>query len=121
MQKFLTALCITAFTAQGALALGLGDATQISHLGEPLDTKLPLLDSEDWKSDQIRVSILADSPALVREISAVITTSGGRNYVQLRTATPLREPYLDFTVELRWPQGTVQRQYQFLLDPPPKR
>jgi pilus assembly protein FimV len=120
MKKSLTPLYLALATAQGALGLGLGDPSQASHLGEPLDTTIPLLDSENWKSDQIRVSVIADSAALARDIDASVATSGGKTYVQLRTTGPVREPYLGFTVELRWPQGTVQRQYQFLLDPPPK-
>ena len=46
MKKSLTPLYLVLATAQGALGLGLGDPSQASHLGEPLDTTIPLLDSE---------------------------------------------------------------------------
>lgn len=115
----LTALVPLLMTHQ-ALALGLGEPAAASYLGEPLSTRILVIDSENWADDQLRVSVLGDSAAAIRNIDARITHSGGRRFVTLTSTTPQREPFIAFTVELRWPQGTLQRQYQLLLDPAPK-
>ncbi|MCH1611165.1 MAG: hypothetical protein L7S53_07645, partial [Luminiphilus sp.] len=41
--------------------------------------------------------------------------------VLLTTDAPLREPYLDFIVEARWPDGRLLREYTVLIDLPPRR
>ena len=42
----------------------------------------------------------------------------GDGVVRLSTDQPIREPYLDFVVEVRWPTGRVLREYTVLLDLP---
>ena len=38
--------------------------------------------------------------------------------MQVFTRTPIREPYLNFLVEIDWPKGHLLREYTLLLDPP---
>ena len=42
----------------------------------------------------------------------------GEGVVHLSTRKPVKEPYLDFVVELRWPSGRVLRNYTVLFDLP---
>ena len=120
MKNLLVPLAGLMLLAQQALGLGLGEAIQSSYLGEPFSAKIPVLDSQDWTADQINITVTSDSATLTRDFDTALSKSSGGRYVTLSTNNPVREPYIEFVVELKWPQGTIQRQYQLLLDPPRK-
>jgi pilus assembly protein FimV len=48
-----------------------------------------------------------------------VQDQGAEKRVLLTTDAPLREPYLDFVMALRWPQGRLLRDYTALIDLPP--
>lgn len=48
----------------------------------------------------------------------VVTASDGRLAVDVSSREPLREPYLNFLLELTWPNGRLMREYSVLVDPP---
>ncbi|HMV71478.1 MAG TPA: hypothetical protein PKC08_04810, partial [Pseudomonadales bacterium] len=44
-----------------------------------------------------------------------------RASIEVRTAQPVSEPYVDMVVQVRWPSGRLVRAYTLLLDLPPQR
>ena len=42
----------------------------------------------------------------------------GKSVIQVSSSKPVREPYLNFLVEVLWPNGRLLREYTLLLDPP---
>ncbi|MBR9868460.1 MAG: hypothetical protein GYB20_15190 [Oceanospirillales bacterium] len=42
----------------------------------------------------------------------------GRGTIILRSSAPVKEPFLNFLVEVNWPSGRLVREYTVLLDPP---
>lgn len=42
----------------------------------------------------------------------------GRPTILVTSNQPISEPFLDFLVELNWPNGRLLREYTVLLDPP---
>src|SRR5690606_25546132 len=42
----------------------------------------------------------------------------GKSVIQVSSSKPVREPYLNFLVEVIWPSGRLLREYTLLLDPP---
>ncbi|WP_428035116.1 FimV/HubP family polar landmark protein [Amphritea sp.] len=44
--------------------------------------------------------------------------SAGRGTIVLTSSAPVKEPFLNFLVEVNWPSGRLVREYTVLLDPP---
>ncbi|WP_339731216.1 FimV/HubP family polar landmark protein, partial [uncultured Pseudomonas sp.] len=42
----------------------------------------------------------------------------GKSVIRVTSNKPMREPYLNFLVQVLWPNGQLQREYTLLLDPP---
>ena len=121
-------VALAALNAGFAQALGLGEITLHSQLDQPLNAEIRLRGMGDLDPDQIIVRL---APAADFERSGVdrlysLTEmrfdvrpgKAGEGVVQIRTEQPVREPYLDFLIEVRWPSGRVLREYTVLLDLP---
>lgn len=114
--------------AQAATALGLGDIQLNSKLNEPLNAEIILLDTQDLNSDQIIVGLA--SPAdferngvdriffLTEFQFEVLLNRAGGPIVRVTSRNPVREPYLNFLIEARWPTGRLLREYTLLMDLP---
>lgn len=120
-------LLISAFISTRAGAVGFGDIELHSYLGKPLDAVIPLTHLDDLSNDQLRISLGSqdDYHALGVEFTYQHTLlkiepviKNGRGFVHIVTRDPIAEPYLNFVLNLRWPQGQVVREYTVLLDPP---
>jgi pilus assembly protein FimV len=117
-----------ALQATLAQALGLGDISLRSALDEPLKADIRLRGVGDLGADQIIVNLASgvdferagvDRLYSLTEIRfEVELLPDGDGRIRLSTERPVREPYLDFVVEVRWPTGRVLREYTVLLDLP---
>lgn len=128
-RRKLLSLYIAATLVSGhAAAVGLGDLSLQSYLGKPLQAEVALSHMGDLTVDQLKVQIgsEADYSALGVEYNYLHSrlkiepfVKNGQNYVRISTTEPISEPYLDFVLNLRWPQGQVVREFTVLLDPAP--
>ena len=122
------ALAATAFKAPFASALGLGDIELDSYLNEPLNARIEILNTEGLLPTQILVKLASDKDfervGIERNFFLtginfqVVVDTGGESYVAVTTREPVREPFLDFVLETKWPSGRLLREYTVLLDPP---
>lgn len=128
VNKFLVALASGPLLYSGiASALGLGDITLHSALNQPLEADIELLDLGDLGESDIKVSL---APNEVFERSGVERfiflndlrfspmIRGSRGHIRVASSKPVREPYLNFIVEVARPNGRLLREYTLLLDPP---
>lgn len=118
MTKFLLPALCCLFSAHSAMALSLGELAPSSGLGQPLEASIPLAEADDWSAEQIKIQVSGDNASIVRAVKASIVATGEGQAVVLTTSDPIREPYVDLTIQLSWPDGRLQRDYQILLDPP---
>lgn len=122
------ALAATAFKTQFASALGLGDIELESYLNEPLSARIEILNTEGLLPTQILVKLASERDfervGIERNFFLsginfqVVVDTGGESYVAVTTREPVREPFLDFVLETKWPSGRLLREYTVLLDPP---
>ena len=108
-------------------ALGLGEITLHSALSQPLDAEIELFDVGDLTAEDMRVRL---APAEVFSRSGVDRLyffndlrfnpllRGGKSVIRVVSTQPVREPYLNFIVEVVRPNGQLYREYTVLLDPP---
>ncbi len=47
-----------------------------------------------------------------------VVKPNGKSVIRVTSTKPVREPYLNFLVEVLWPNGRLLREYTVLLDPP---
>lgn len=109
-------------------AVGLGELELDSFLNEPLDARIALLDVDDLLPTQVLVKLAseeefervgAERTFLLMGLSfQVVIDSEGESYVALSSKELIREPILDFILEVKWPDGRLLRDYTVLLDPP---
>ncbi len=113
--------------AANAKALGLGDITLESALNQPLRANIPLLQLGDVRAEQISVQLASESDfarfsidrdAFLGNIRFDVQPAGAEAVVQLSTRDVVREPYLSFVLETRWPSGRMLSEYTVLLDLP---
>lgn len=109
-------------------ALGLGEATVKSALNQPLNAEIELVNTAGLSINEIlpglatreefqranvdRVYFLSDLRFEVK------TNAQGKAVIVLTSKKPVREPFLNFLVELIWPSGRLLREYALLIDPP---
>lgn len=118
----------TALTSEMALALGLGEVTLKSTLNQPLVAEIELLDTNGLTAPQVVPSLASAADfsraGVTREeflrdlrFSSQLRADG-RSVIRITSTRPIREPYVNFLVEVLWPSGRLLREYSLLLDPP---
>lgn len=115
--------------AARAGAVSLGDDVVLSRLGDPLEVEIGVLDWEDMDLERVQITA-----ANIREYEAFDLTwlpvldnlhfnlvgpdPDGRLRLLVSSREPFDEPYLELLLVLRWPGGSLLREYVLLFDPP---
>jgi len=111
-----------------AHALGLGELNSKSTLNQNFQGDIALLSVGPDEIGSVRVK-LADAAAFERAgverpfyLSLLkfepIIAKRGKPVVRVTSEFPIREPFLNFLIEVNWPKGRLLREYTVLLDPP---
>ncbi len=111
-----------------ASAIGLGNLSLHSALNQPFSAQIPLLSVKPGEAEDVKVSLASsedfqraglDRPYLLSKLRfKVVEDPDKGTWVELRSSEPIREPFLDFLLEINWPKGRLLREYTVLLDPP---
>jgi pilus assembly protein FimV len=107
--------------------LGLGDIEVNSALNQELDARIKLLSAVPEDTQNLIVKLATrdefnqagiDRPFLLQSLKFTTEVKDGVPYIKVTSTKPIREPYLDFLIEIDWPKGHLMREYTILLDPP---
>ena len=120
-------LTLAATTSLNARAVSLGHITLESSLNQPLRASILLGNVQRLSPQDVRVGLAPrtafqamgvdwSSNLSDLDFRAVSSESGLR--IELSTEASIVEPYLNFVLELVWPNGRLVREYTVLLDPP---
>ncbi len=114
--------------ANTVFALGLGEIKLNSSLNEPLDMEIELLNVGDLGELEMLVGLGSrqdfeqagvERLFLLTDLRfKVDLTTPNKPVIHVTSRKPIREPYLDFLVEILWPTGRLLREYTLLLDLP---
>lgn len=122
--------CAIALALGGAdaLALGVGGLRVQSALNQPFVGEIDLLDVKPDELDTVKAQIAgAEEFAQVgAERYHYLTklrftpqiSPRGDTIIRVASREPIREPFMNFLVEVVWPKGRLVREYTVLLDPP---
>lgn len=128
-KKLSLALMVGAMlSASNVLGLGVGDIKVNSALNQRLNAEIELISRVEGELDDVSVKLASlrafqkfklNRPYFLIGIQFKVTTrADGTPIVKLTTKESIREPFLDFLVEVSWPKGRMLREYTILLDPP---
>lgn len=111
-----------------ASPLGLGDIRLNSALNQQLDAEIAMIALGQTPVDEITVRLATreaferaglERPLFLSRLQfEVVPGPGDTANIRIRTDQPIREPFLNFLVEVNWPNGRLLREYTVLLDPP---
>lgn len=126
MRKLVLAVAV-AMASGKAIALGLGDIQLHSSLNEPFSADIQLISDKPGELQGAVVRLAPqdafsqagiDWPAVLADLKFNVVQQGNSAVVKVTSSQPIREPFLDFIVQLQWPNGRLLREYTVLLDPP---
>lgn len=123
-----TLLSLLLVAPAAALALGVGEMQLNSALNQRLDAEIKLLSVDPAEADSIEVTLASyedfakvglERPASLMFLQFnVEQRPGGDYFIKLGSREPIRDPFLDFLIEVKWRSGRLLREYTLLLDPP---
>ncbi len=123
-----TFAAVSLLTPVGAYSLGVGDIKLHSALNQNLEAEIALVLSDTEKLEDIKVKLAP--PSKFEEAGVpwshflsqikfkTVTKANGAIVIKLSSKEVLREPFLDFLLEVSWPKGDVYREFTVLVDPP---
>ncbi|MFN3713419.1 MAG: FimV/HubP family polar landmark protein [Alcanivoracaceae bacterium] len=128
-RKFGIGLTALAMLAPGFVsALGVGDYRLNSYLNQPLSMEVQLFDAGDLTTEELLVNLGAERDFenagvervfFLNELNFEVDLKpNGDGILRITSNQPVREPFLNFIIELMWPTGRLLREYTVLLDPP---
>lgn len=129
VRKLVLAIAAASALSSGmAHALGLGEVTLQSALNQPLVAEIELLEVRDLASNELLPSLASpeefnkagvDRQYFLGDLKFTpVLKPNGKSVIRVTSSKPIREPYLNFLVEVLWPNGRLLREYTLLLDPP---
>lgn len=128
LRKRAVAAALAALLSPIALGLGLGTVKTRSALNEPFDARIEIVGATLQDFDALTVKLadtgqfnragVARDAVLLNLRFEVVSAEAGADYVRITTKDPVREPFLNFLLELDWANGRMVREYTVLLDPP---
>ena len=129
VRKLVLAIAAASALSSGmAHALGLGEVTLQSALNQPLVAEIELLEVRDLASGELLPNLASpeeftragvDRQYFLTDLKFTpILKPNGKSVIRVTSNKPVREPYLNFLVEVLWPNGRLLREYTLLLDPP---
>ena len=128
MRKLATAAAVSlALASGGAFGLGLGDIEMRSALNQPMNAEIRLTSVKPGELDGMIVKLASEdafsragierSQALT-DLVFTVDQSANVPVIRISSRRPVVEPFLNFLLEVDWPQGRMVREYTVLLDPP---
>src|SRR5688572_21033373 len=116
-------------TPLASYAAALGDELILSQLGDPVEVEIAVTEWEDIDLDQLQISAgtpevyesfgLNYLPALeALNFNLIGPNLDGEVKVLVSSRDPMQEPYLELLLVMRWPGGSLLREYVLLFDPP---
>jgi len=110
-----------------APALGLGGITLHSALNQPLSADIALVDVGGLEEGELSVSLATadefsragvERVFFLNNLKFTPILRGNRNLIRVTSSKAVKEPFLNFVVQLNQPNGRLLREYTVLIDPP---
>ncbi|MEY3785847.1 MAG: hypothetical protein RLZ75_52, partial [Pseudomonadota bacterium] len=128
MRNLLKTLVLISLAPASGYSLGIGEIKLRSALNQNLNAEIPLIMSKGDNASDIKVNLAppdkfdeAGVPwtSFLSKIKfATITGANNTVIIKLSSTEAVKEPFLDFLLQVNWPKGSLYREFTVLLDPP---
>ncbi len=108
-------------------ALGVGGIEVSSGLNQPFEAKIAIIGAKPGELANVRAGLadksvfesagLARAYALTALKFEVVSTGDASGYIRISSRDGMREPALEFIMDVRWGSGSLRRKYSVLLEP----
>lgn len=119
---------VLAVASQASWALGLGSLISKSALNQPFKGEIQLYDAKADELDSVQAKLASPDefekasvprPYFLTQLKfEPRLNEDGDPVILVFSRDPIREPFMDFLVEVVWPEGRIVKEYTILLDPP---
>lgn len=129
MRNITKALTVVSLLAPvSGFSLGIGDIRVRSALNENLNAEINLVASSGERPSNIKVSLASSEKFDAAGIPWTyflsklrfqpVVKANGTMVIKVTSKEALKEPYLNFLLEVSWPKGSLYREFTVLVDPP---
>ncbi len=129
MRNLTKTLAVVSFLVPAsAYPLGIGEIKLHSALNQNVDAEIELFLSAGEKASDIKVNLASPdkfdetgipwSYFLSKLRFQTIESNGKRIVIKVTSREVLKEPFLDFLMQVSWPKGDLFREFTVLVDPP---
>ncbi len=129
MRNLTKALTVVSLLAPvSGYSLGIGDIRVRSALNQNLNAEIALVASKGETPATIKVSLASADKFdeagipwtyfLSKIKFNTVVKPNGAMVIKVTSREALKEPYLNFLVEVTWPKGSLYREFTVLVDPP---
>jgi|GEM_PF-1452026 len=127
--RYLTSTLVAASLLGSApsYSLGIGEMKLKSALNQNLQAEISLLLSEGDNASDIKVNLASNAKfdeagipwtVFLSKIKFEVINQNGKAFIKLSSKEVLKEPFLDFLIEVRNAKGSLHREFTVLVDPP---
>jgi pilus assembly protein FimV len=109
-------------------ALGLGNINMQSALNQPMNAAIELTSAAGTDLSKVTVTLASQAAhqrlglsrsRILNDFDFTIEQDNrGNAYIKVSSNAAVHEPFLEFLLELTWPNGHLLREYTVLVDPP---
>ena len=109
-------------------AMGFGGIKLKSYLNEKLNAEVPLIAASEADISSLKVKLATESAFLRAGVDRTAFLNklrfkvkqypDGKYYIHVTSTETVREPFVNFLLELDWKNGRMLREYTMLIDPP---
>ena len=118
---YLTAALFLLLVQSNAHALALSGVKTNSYLNQTLNATIELLSATPAELDSLNVfisTIKTNKQGQWPQVKVeLVRMEHGHSYLKITSKDNVREPLLNFLLELNWSTGRLQREYTLLLNP----
>jgi len=127
MRKLIFTLMLGLLLPAQGFALGLGDIQVNSMLNQKLDARISMISATPEDAEILIIKLASreefikaglDRPHSLTELKFKALVENGNIYISVKSPKTMREPSLNFLIEVDWPQGHLVREYTILFEPP---
>jgi pilus assembly protein FimV len=117
----------TLLASSSSYALGIGEMKLQSALNQNLRAEIGLILSDGEIANDFKVNLAPDAKfdeagipwtLFLSKIKFKIVSKNDKTIIELSSTEVLKEPFLDFLIEVRGVKGSLYREFTVLIDPP---